>query len=87
MGIMVDLPPAVEAILAIKARVKGVPIGEFVRDYLVEHVLPVRPEDLTPEELDAAFEEIADMIPQDQVPLSDAAISREAIYTREDEMR
>jgi hypothetical protein len=36
-------------------------------------------------ELDSAFEEAADLIPTGIPSLSDEAISRESIYTREDE--
>lgn len=46
--------------------------------------LKVTPQ-LSPEEFDKALEEIADMIPEGIPPLSDEALSRESIYTREDE--
>jgi hypothetical protein len=40
---------------------------------------------LTAEEFDKTFDEIADLIPENVPPLSDAALSRESIYTREDD--
>ncbi len=40
---------------------------------------------LSAEELDSAFEEAADLIPAGTPLLSDEALSRESIYTREDE--
>jgi hypothetical protein len=40
---------------------------------------------LTAEEFDRAFDEIADTIPEGIPPLSDEALSRDSIYTREDE--
>ena len=40
---------------------------------------------LSAEEFDKAFEEIADMIPDDIPALSEEGLSRESIYTREDE--
>ena len=41
--------------------------------------------ELSGEELEMGFEEIADLIQDDIPPLSDEALSRECIYTREDE--
>jgi hypothetical protein len=40
---------------------------------------------LSAEEINAALDEAADMIPGGTPPLSDEALSRESIYTREDE--
>jgi hypothetical protein len=37
------------------------------------------------EEVNASFDEAADMIPESIPPLPDEALSREGIYTREDE--
>ena len=42
--------------------------------------------ELSAEELDSAFEEAADLIPAGTPLLSDEALSREGIYTREDEL-
>jgi hypothetical protein len=42
-------------------------------------------EQMTPEDIDKAFEEIADMIPENIPPIPDEILSRESIYTREDE--
>jgi hypothetical protein len=41
--------------------------------------------ELRADELDSAFEEAADLIPAGTPLLSDEALSRESIYTREDE--
>ena len=43
------------------------------------------PQRLSVEELEKALEEIADLIPDDVPPISDESLSRESIYTREDE--
>ena len=43
------------------------------------------PKPLTPEDVDQGLEEAADLIPEGIPPLSDEAMSRESIYTREDE--
>ena len=40
---------------------------------------------LTAEEFDKAFDEIADIVPEDIPPLSDDALSRGIVYTREDD--
>jgi hypothetical protein len=40
---------------------------------------------VTAEETERGFEEIADLLPAGIAPLSDAAIGRDGIYTREDD--
>lgn len=44
-----------------------------------------RQPDLSPDELDRAFEEMADMIPESVPGIEDFALNRENIYTREDD--
>ena len=86
MSITVELPLEVEVCFAAKARAKGISLGEFVRDYLIENASLMSGEKPSTAELDAAFEEMADILSGDWLPLSDEAISRECIYAREDEM-
>jgi len=85
MTITLELPPDLEARFVAEAKAKGVPVGEIVTAYLY-HAPPARTaKQLTAEELDRALEEAADLIPAGVPPLSDEAMSRESIYTREDD--
>ena len=84
MTITLELPPEVEARLLAEAQNKGVPVGEVIKDYLIQHAPPLK-QQMSAEELDQALDEIADSLPKGIPPLSDEAISRERIYTREDE--
>ena len=84
MTVTLELPPEVEASFVAQARAKGVPIDAFLQDYLIQHAPPVELLQMSTEEWERAFEEWADSFP-DVPPLSDEAVSRESIYTREDE--
>ena len=85
MTITLELPPDLEARFLAEAKAKGVPIGEVVKAYLY-HAPPVlSPKQLTAQEVDAALDKAADLIPEGLPPLSDQAMSRESIYTREDD--
>jgi hypothetical protein len=85
MMITLELPTDVEARFLAEAEAKGVSIDQIVKDYLVHLARTSREgtEQLTAEELDRAFEEAADLIPEGIPALSDEAMSRETIYTRE----
>ena len=84
MTITLELPPEVEARLLAEAQNKGVPVGEVIKAYLIQQAPPLT-QQMSAEELDQALDEIADSLPKGIPPLSDEAISRERIYTREDE--
>jgi len=85
----VPLTSEEEAALIAQAKAQGVSVDSLVRKAVLELISPstsLQPAfPLTPEEFDKAFDEIADLIPKDTPPLSDAALSRESIYTREDD--
>ena len=85
MTVKLELPPDIEARYQAEARARGVSFDEFVKVYLIQHAPPAKPVPLSPEHWDNAFDEIASLIPEGVPPLSDEAISRESIYTREDE--
>jgi len=89
MTITFELPSEVEARLVEEAKAKGVSIDQIVKHYLVRRAQtsPHATSQLTPEELDCALEEAADLIPEGIPPLSDEAMSRETIYTREDDWK
>ena len=83
MTITLELPPEIEARLRAEAQTRGVSIGDVVKAYLIQQAQTARPtQQMSAEELDQAFEDIADIIPEGISPLSDEALSRESIYTR-----
>ena len=80
-----------EAALIAQAKAQGISVDSLVRKAVLQIIsancgtslqlaFP-----LTAEEFEKAFDEIAEMVPADVPPLSDAALSRESIYTREDD--
>lgn len=87
MMITLELPAEIEARFLAEAKVKGVSINQIVEEYLVHRAqtAPEATKQLTAEELDRALEEAADLIPEDIPPLSNEAMSRETIYTCEDD--
>lgn len=84
MTIALELPPDLEARFVAEARALGVPVGELVKAYLYRAWPEQGPKGLTAEEVDRGLEEAADLIPEGIPPLSDEAMRRESIYTRED---
>ena len=86
----VSLTPEEEAALVAQAKAQGVSVDSLLRKAILQFIsasaetTQLRPQ-LTEEEFDRAFDEIADTIPEGIPPLSDEALSRESIYTREDE--
>ncbi len=89
MSLIVPVPltPQEQAALEAQAKAQGVSVDSLLRKAVLqvlssqEHGQPP----LTVEEFDRTFEEIADMIPDGTPALPDHALSRESIYTREDE--
>lgn len=87
----VPLTSEEEAALIAHAKAQGVSVDSLLRKAVLQIITaspetkPQLPPQLTAEEFDKAFEEIADMIPEGIPPLSDEALSRGSIYTREDE--
>jgi hypothetical protein len=86
----VMLPPDIEAEVLKEAEAKGTDPETIIREiwYLARRAKArerKRPEDLTPEEREEILDRIAARV-RPHPPLSDEAISRESIYTREDEM-
>jgi hypothetical protein len=85
MTITLKLPPDLEARLVAEAKEQGLPVDEIVKAYLY-HLRPTEPRThLSAKEVDQGFEEAADFIPEGVPPLSNEAMSRENIYTREDD--
>jgi hypothetical protein len=85
MTITLELPPDLEARFVAEAKSKGIPVSELVKAYLYQAPLERNPKPLSAKDVDKGLDEAADLIPVGIPPLSDEAMSRESIYTREDD--
>lgn len=83
----VTLKPDLEEEMKARADAEGLSTEEFVNREL-EKLVASAPagSKLTPEERSRLWEEFLEQFSVDGPPLSDYAVSRESIYTREDEM-
>ena len=89
MSITLELRPEVEARLAAQAKARGLSLKDFLKG-VVELQASARDalslaSTMSYEEWEHEFETFIDSFPQQPV-LSDEAISRASIYTREDEL-
>ncbi len=83
----VTLKPDLEEELTARARAEGLSTEEFVNRELEKLVARTQPvSQLTPEERVRRWNEFLAQNTVGGPPLSDYAVSRESIYTREDEM-
>ncbi|MDQ2922260.1 MAG: hypothetical protein M3R52_11720 [Acidobacteriota bacterium] len=83
----VTLKPGLEEELTARARAEGLSTEEFVNRELARLVASSQPKSkLTPEERVRLWNEFLAQNSVGGPPLSDYAVSRESIYTREDEM-
>lgn len=89
MTVPIPLTFEEQASLAEAAEAQGVSVDLLLRKAVLQIISVPRnvksQMDMTPEEYESAWEEIADMIPDNIPDLPDEALSRESIYTREDE--
>lgn len=86
MTITVDLAPEMEEQVAAHARVRGLSIDAYIHEIVAQSAQsPVQSPKLSTEELNRLLDEAAEVVPYGP-PLSDLAMSRESIYTREDEL-
>ena len=83
MTLILKLEPDVEAGLVALARAKGLPVDLYVRSLLEQFAAPTSGTEMTPEQKAAAFEQLIEGLPEMPV-LSDEAMSRDAIYRRDD---
>ena len=83
MTVILELKPDVEAGLAALARAKGLPLDLFLRGLLEQFAGPSSSGEMTPAQRAAAFEQWAGSFPERPVP-SEEAMSRDAIYRRDD---
>ena len=85
MTIPLKLPPELEAQFVAEATATGVSVGDVVKAYLFR-AAPVRGDrQFSATDIERALDEAADLVPEELPPLSDEAMSRESIYTREDD--
>jgi hypothetical protein len=83
MSITLDLPLEIEQKFAAEAQELGVPLGDFIRDLLISREadeISGRPQ---AERVDYWLDSIAAITPSDGPSLSDDAMRRESIYSRE----
>ena len=87
MIITLDIPPEIEANLVAEAQARGLSLEAYVKELLQQRVRGRLAADsarrMTYEEWECDFEAFIDSFPQ-QPLLSDPAVSRDSIYTRED---
>jgi hypothetical protein len=81
--LILKLEPDVEAGLVAMASAKGLPLDLYVRSLLEQFAAPASSPQMTPEQKVAAFEQLIEGLPEMPV-LSDEAMSRDAIYRRDD---
>jgi len=87
MSVTIELPPELEAQFAADAAGLGISLDKYLLDRLTAKSQPSVPEKrLSTEEWNQLLERAADLVPAHVPPLSDYAVSRESIYSREDEM-
>jgi len=79
MTVTLNLKPEVEAGLLAQARASGMTVEEFLLSMVEGVVLPATHKPLSPEQRAAAFEAWS-ATHRETPPLSDNAVSREAIY-------
>ncbi len=81
--LILNLEPDVEAGLFALARARGLPLDLYVRSLLEQFAAPTSNPEMTPEQRASAFEQWIESLPEMPV-LSDEAMSRGAIYRRDD---
>jgi len=78
-----------QATLLARAKAQGVSVDTLVRKAVLQIIYPGEgtpaPQQLRGEDLERAFEEIADLVPDSVSPLSAESLRRENLYSREDD--
>ena len=85
MTITLDLPPDLEAKLLAEAAEKGKPIVEVLKERLYQSWPAPDSSWNSPEGFNTWLANVTALIPAATPSLSDAAMSRESIYSREDD--
>ena len=85
MTITVDLAPEIEERFLVQARARGLSLDAYVQEYLARSAQSTaQTPRVSSDELNRLLDEVADLVPNG-LPLSDYAVSRKSIYSREDE--
>ena len=85
MSVTLDLRPEVEARLQAQAAARGVSLQEFLESLVESQVATPSAPGTQDDKWERDFEALIDSFPQEPV-LSDDAIGRNSIYTREDDL-
>jgi hypothetical protein len=80
MTVKIELPPEIEAHLAVQAAAQGLPLADYLRHLLEEQAVVRTENPLTPEERANYWRDSAGGLAGTK-PLSDEAMSREIIYS------
>lgn len=84
--IPVTVTPEEQATLLARAEAQGVSVDALVRKALLQIIYPAEPtslaQQLRGDDLERAFEELADLVPDSVPPLSAESLSRENLYSR-----
>jgi hypothetical protein len=89
--IPISLSPDEQAALLAQAKAQGVSVNALIRKALLGIIHPEESsqasllQQLAGEEFERAFEEIADLIPENVPSISSEALRRKNMYSREDE--
>jgi hypothetical protein len=86
MSITVELPPHLEERFLAQARSRGLSLDAYVREVLaLSTVGAMKTTELAGGDVDRLLDEAADLVPEDSPFLPDESLTREWIYSREDE--
>lgn len=87
--IPITVTPEEQATLLERAKAQGVSVDVLVRKALLQIIYPAEettePQQLRGDELERAFEDLADLVSDSIQPLSAESLRRENMYSREDE--
>lgn len=84
----VPLTQEEQSALLAQAKAQGVSVDSLLRKAVLQIIAAphgLSDQQLSPEDFEKAFEEMAEMIPESVPANPDEALTRESIYTREDE--
>lgn len=86
MTITVELPPEVEERFLAQARIRGLSLDAYVKELLsLSSATPTHGRQLSPDDVNLLLDEASELVPAPLAPLSDYAMDRDSIYSREDE--
>lgn len=86
MTITVELPPEIEERFLAQAKLRGLSLDAYLKEFLsLSAVTTAQTITLSQNEVNSLLDEAANLVPAGITPLSDHAMSRDSIYTNEDE--